>query len=96
MLDKIKEYSALLTMVAVFIAGWLGHGLYSDSVTKAIAVSREAAAQSAAEEIAKITTTNNTIQNKTIERVRTELVYTSCVHSTEEYADIRKAFGEEK
>ena len=92
MIEKIKEYSALISLVAAFVGGWIGHGLYNDKVAEAIEATRKEAAQSAAEEIAKITVTNTTITGKVIERVRTETVYAECKHSPDTFNLIKDAF----
>ena len=96
MIDKIKEYSAAIFMTLLFIAGWIAHGLYSDSVTQAIEETRKLAALSAAQEIAKIEITNTTVQGKIIERVRTEIVYSECHHSPDTFSIIKDAFGAKK
>ena len=85
MLDKIKEYSALLTMVAVFIGGWLGHSMYADSTAKDLEMYREEIANANAQAIAQLKVENTTVQGKIIERVRTEIVYTECKHSDSDY-----------
>ena len=92
MIEKIKQYSAQLIMAALFVAGWVSHGIYSNKVAEAIALARQEAAVSAASEIAKITVSNTTIQNKVIERVRTETVYQDCQHSSDTFNLINEAF----
>ena len=92
MIEKIKEYQTVIFLVLVFVMGWIAHGMYSDSVVKAIEETRKEAAQSAATEIAKITITNTTVQGKVIERIRTEQVYSECQHSPDTYELIKGAF----
>ena len=92
MIDKIKQYSAQLIMAALFAAGWVSHGMYNTKITEAIALARQEAAQSAAQEIAKITVSNTTIQNKVVERIRTETVYQDCKHSSDTFNLITEAF----
>ena len=92
MLDKLKEYQAVIFMALLFIAGWLGHGLYSDAVTKAIEETRKLAAESAAQEIARIEIKNTTVTGKVIERVRTETVYAECRHSPDTFGLIKDAY----
>ena len=96
MIEKIKEYQAIILMVLLFIAGWIGHGLYNDKVAEAIAETRALAAQGAAEEIARIEITNKNIYNKVIERTSTSVQYRECKHDAEVYSDIKKAFGDAK
>ena len=96
MIDKIKEYQAVIFAVLIFIAGFISHGLYSQSITQAIAETRALAAESAAKEISKIEITNTTVQGKIIERVRTEIVYSECHHSPDTFTLIKDAFGVKK
>ena len=96
MIDKIKEYQTIIFLAVLYAAGWGSHVLYSNSVTQAIAETRQLAAESAASEIAKIQITNTTVQGKIIERVRTEVVYSECHHSPDTFSLIKRAFGDPK
>ena len=89
MIEKLKEYYVIIGLVLVFSMGWGSHVLYSNSITEAIALARQEASMSAAQEIAKITATNTTIQQKVIERVRTETVYSECRHAPDTYQLIK-------
>ena len=96
MIEKVKEYSAIIALVVVYLLGVGSHVLYSNSVNQAIAETRKAAAESAAQAIAQIQITNTTVQGKIIERVRTEVVYSECHHSPDTFAIIKDAFGDKK
>ena len=92
MIEKVKEYSAIIALVVVYLLGVGSHVLYSNSVTQAIAETRKAAAESAANEISKIEIKNSIIQQKVIERVKTEVVYSECKHSPDTYQLILDAY----
>ena len=96
MIDTVKQYINYIIIALVFGAGWYSHDLYSSKIAEAIALAREEAAVSTAEEIAKIQIVNTTIQQKVIEHVRTEVVYSECHHSPDTYSLIKDAFGEKK
>ena len=85
MIDKIKEYTALIVLVAAFIGGVYAHKLYADSSAKDAEMYREAIANANAQAIAQLKVENTTVQGKIIERVRTEIVYTECKHSDSDY-----------
>ena len=92
MIEKIRQYQALIFMAALFVAGWVSHGIYSNKVAEAIALARQEAALSAASEIAKITVSNTNVYNKVVERTRTETVYQDCQHSSDTFNLINEAF----
>ena len=96
MIEKIKEYQTIIFLAALYAAGWGSHVLYSNSVTQAIAETRALAAESAAQEIAKISITNTNIYNKVVERTKTEVQYRECHHDAETYSNIKDAFGGSK
>ena len=91
MIEKIKEYSALISLVAAFVGGWYAHTMYMQNAVKLATETREIALESAKQAIAEQDAKHTTIYNKVIERVRTEVQYRDCKHSPETLSDINKA-----
>ena len=85
MIEKIKEYSALIALIAAFVGGIYAHKLFIDSSAQDLEMYREEIANANAQAIAKLKVENTTVQGKIIERVRTEIVYTECKHSDSDY-----------
>ena len=70
-------------LVLVFGAGWIVRGWKEAAVDKAVADTREAALEGAAEAIAKIKVENRTIYAKVQREVVEKPVYRECTHDAE-------------
>ena len=92
MIDYLK-YSLVIGLV---LAGWLGRGWYDDSnrlaIERAIAQTREAAQQAAADEIAKIEIKNTTTVKTIYSGTYTDPNYTDCRHTEKVWLDIQELF----
>jgi len=90
-IEKIKEYSALILLVAAFVGGWFSNDLYMQKTLNLAKETRAIAIESAKQAIKEQDSKHTTIYNKVIETIRTEVQYRECKHSSETLADINKA-----
>jgi multidrug efflux pump subunit AcrA (membrane-fusion protein) len=77
---EARIIAGVLLLAAVFGSGWMVRGWKEDAEDLAVAETRKAAMQGAAEAIAKIEVVNKTIYQKAQTTVIEKPVYRECAH----------------
>ena len=79
----------LVAALAVFGVGFVSGAWVRDSIALKV---QQAAAQSAAAEIAKIKVQSTVVSQKVVEHIKTEKVYADCQHSPDAYKALLEAY----